>query len=886
MTTHGFIGSFIRCLGKKREYSMNQSIVKSLIIVLLTSLSTTILAQDSIPNIDYTEQKTLEIGGVEVTGAEMRDANAITSIAGLQPGKKIKVPGPDIENAIKDLWRLSLFTDIKIIQTKIEDDVIFLEIALKERPTLSKYTFLGVKKSRIEKLSELVDEALTKGAIVTDDNKQISINKIEKFYIEKGYLDVDIVVEEKEDNSRLNAVQLVYSVDVKEKVKIENIEFTGNEFLKDKKLRKLLKSTKRKKNFFKKSKFDLDDYAEDKKNLINQYNNLGFRDARIISDTIYREDGELNIDITIDEGNQYFYRNITWKGNSIYDSTLLTTYLGISKGDVFNNEELQSRLSFSLDGRDISALYMDKGYLAFRVDPVEVAVINDSIDVEMRIFEGPQFTIDKVEITGNDRTHEHVIRRELRTRPGDKFNRAAIIRSQREIINLGYFNPESLDIQTPVNFERGTVDIVYGVEETPSDQLELSAGYGGFSGLIGTLGITFNNFSIRNIRDRSTWNPLPQGDGQKLSLRAQSNSRFFRSFNFSFTEPWLGGKRRNSFSVGAVASKFNYRSLGQGLLDINRVFVGLGTQLKWPDDFFAGNITLTLENLKLDDYVQGNFFVTNGNFYNLSTKFTLVRSSVSEPIFPRSGSRVSFSAQFTPPYSWFRGDSFYELSALEQNEIRDNLQLNCGECEITEADINQAFEEAINAKRFKFLEYHKYRFDAEWYFNITGKLVMMTSVKMGLLGKYSGDIGTSPFERFELGGDGLSNQQVGITGKDIISLRGYEVSDIPANDFGIGGATIFDKFTMELRYPLSLNPSSTIYVAAFLQGGNAWSEFRDFNPFEIKRSAGFGARIFLPMFGLLGFDYAWGFDRTRGIPDNAGIGDYAKFNIILGFEPD
>jgi outer membrane protein insertion porin family len=841
---------------------------------------------DTIKNVDYTDQKTYEIGGVVVVGAEMRDDNAITSIAGLQPGKKIKIPGPDIENAIRDLWRLSLFTDVQIVQTKLIGDVIFLEIRLKERPTLSKYSFVGVKKSKFEKLSDLVDEALTKGSIVTDDNKQISINKIEKFYIEKGFLDVSVSVEEKEDKSKANAVQLIYKIDVKDKVKIENINFVGNDFLKDRKLRKLLKNTKRKKNFFKKSKFDLDNFEEDKKNLVSHYNSIGFRDAKIVSDTVYRVDGDLNIDFTINEGNQYFYRNITWKGNSIYDSTLLATYLGISKGDVFNNEEMQSRLSFSLDGRDISALYMDKGYLAFRVDPVEIAIVGDSIDLEMRIFEGPQFTIDKVTITGNDRTHEHVIRRELRTRPGDKFNRAAIIRSQREIINLGYFNPESLDIQTPVNFERGTVDIVYGVEETPSDQLELSAGYGGFSGLIGTLGITFNNFSIRNIKDRSTWNPLPQGDGQKLSLRAQSNSRFFRSFNFSLTEPWLGGKKRNSFSIGAVMSKFNYTSLGQGLLDINRIFVGLGTQLKWPDDFFASSTTLTLETLKLDDYVQGNFFVTNGDFNNFSIKQTIARSSVSEPIFPRSGSRVSLSLQLTPPYSLFRSDDYYVLSDGERTEIRENLQLNCGECEITQTDINNAYNEAENGKKFKWLEYYKFRFDAEWYFNIVGKLVMMTSIKMGALGSYNSDIGTSPFERFELGGDGLSNQQSGITGKDIISLRGYEVSDLPANDFGIGGATIFDKFTMELRYPLSLNPSSTIYVAAFMQAGNAWSDFREFNPFDVKRSAGFGVRIFLPMFGLLGFDYSFGFDRTRGIPDNAGFGDYAKFNIILGFEPD
>jgi outer membrane protein insertion porin family len=420
----------------------------------------------------------------------------------------------------------------------------------------------------------------------------------------------------------------------------------------------------------------------------------------------------------------------------------------------------------------------------------------------------------------------------------------------------------------------------------------LSAGYGGFSGLIGTLGVTFNNFSVANINDRSSWSPLPTGDGQKLSLRVQSNSRFFKSYNVSFTEPWLGGKKRNSFTIGGVRSAFDYSSLGSGALSITRGFVGLGSQLNWPDDFFVSNTTLNLEYIDLDNYRNGGFFIqennknvviSNGGFKNFSIKQTITRSSISDPLFPRSGSRVSLSLQLTPPYSLFKDETFFEVTDDQRNAIVEELidVLGPGGT-ITDELIASEVASLRNATRFEWLEYHKWTFDSEWYYNLVGKLVFKAQAKFGYLGSYKKSIGLSPFERFELGGDGLSNQNAGITGRDIISLRGYETTDLPVNN--VGGSAIYDKITMELRYPLSLNPNSTIFVTGFVQGGNAWSSFGDFNPFDLKRSAGVGMRVFLPMFGLLGFDYGFGFDKN--LSSTASWTDYSTFNIILGFEPE
>jgi outer membrane protein insertion porin family len=579
---------------------------------------------------------------------------------------------------------------------------------------------------------------------------------------------------------------------------------------------------------------------------------------------VRKSDDELVLYLTIAEGRRYYFRNITWKGNTIYETKYLDQVLGIKKGDVYNQELLETRLQFSQDGRDISSLYLDNGYLFFRVDPVETSIVNDSIDLELRIYEGPQATIDRVVIKGNDRTHEHVIRRELYTRPGDKFSRSDIIRSQRNIVNLGYFNPETMSINTPVNPDRGTVDIEYVVEEKPSDQLELSAGYQprtafGPGGVIGTLGVTFNNFSLRNINNREAWNPLPQGDGQRFSIRGQTAGERYQSYNASFTEPWLGGKKPNSLTVAGFFNRFSYgfeENPDFRRLDIQQGTIGFGTRLKFPDDNFIFRADIDIQSLKLNNWAgfqddQGRQ-ATNGIYHNFNLGLTLARNSINDPIFPRNGSLISLKVQATPPYSLFKDEDFYKTNDVQ--------------------------------KLYSYIEYLKYRFDAEWYTTIVGKLVLKTSAKIGILDRWSKKTPLTPFERFELGGDGLNNQTSGLNGRDIVSLRGYEVADI-MGAFP-GGAGVFDKFTIELRYPISLNPSSTIYVLGFAQGGNAWQRPKDFNPFDLKRSAGMGLRVFLPMFGTLGFDWGFGFDKPDLIRTGAKWTEYARFNIVLGFEPD
>ncbi len=830
--------------------------------------------------LDYSSPHEYEIGGIVVTGVKDRDPNAIAGYAGLTVGKKIMIPGQDVSGAIKSLWKIKLFTDVNIIIDRTIGDIVFLEIRLKERPTLSKYAYKGVKKSTHEDLNDIVKDILIKGGIITDDVKILAANKIKEFYRKKGYLNAKVDIKDSPDEEKTNSVKLMIDIKKNKRVKIDDIYFIGNSYVNDKTLRKKMKNTKKVGTIFKKSKFIDSEFEDDKKKIVEYYNKLGYRDCRIVGDTLaYNHNDNMVIQLRIFEGNRYKFNNITWKGNSIYTDEVLNRVLGIQKGDYYNSELLDKRLKFSLDGRDVSSLYMDKGYLFFRVDPNEIAVDSSKIDIEMRLYEGPQATIDKVVIKGNDRTNEKIIRRELRTYPGEKFSRSDIIRSQREIINLGYFNPENLGINTPVNPQQGTVDIEYTVEEKPSDQLEMSAGYSGYGGLLGTLGIVFNNFSLGNVRNRSAWNPLPQGDGQKLSLRVQSNN-YYKSGNFSFTEPWFGGKTRNSLTVGGVYSK--YEISGSGYFATTKGFAGIGIPLKWPDDYFLANITLDMEKLQMDKFTSENFAVTTGSFNNFSLNLTLLRSSISEPIFPRSGSKISLSLKITPPYSSWRTVN-YNLTAEQKQIVIDNLQRERGDGTVlTEADKNTAIQNEVNRLKFRWLEYHKWKIESEWYFNIVSNLVFMSSIKMGFLGYYNNDLGLIPFERFELGGDGLSNYQANILGKDIYALRGYETGDFPLNNKG--GAAIFNKYTVELRYLVSPNPSATIYGLLFAQAGNSWSKFRDFNPFDVKRSFGVGLRAYLPMFGLLGFDYGFGIDKE--VSADAKLTSYGKFSVILGFEPE
>lgn len=808
--------------------------------------------------LDY-NKKTYEITSVLVKGNNFSDEKAIIAISGLRPGQKISVPGTEIPQAIRSIYKQKLFSNVEIVFSNITGESVIVEIKVTEKPRYVKHSFKGVKKGAHEELNELVNSQLSKNSIVTDDVKENIVYRIKNHYIDKGFWDCRVNIFEFNDEKKDNAVRLLIDIDKGPRLKISNISFDGNEKIKSWRLRKQLKETKRIWQVFSKSKYKEDLYREDKQKLIDYYHNKGYRDARIISDSVWRKSRKrLRIHLSLHEGHKYYFRNIVIKGNSLYSEDQIRNVLAIQKGDVYDQELLNKRLSFSQDGRDVSSLYMDEGYLFFRAEPFESGIIGDSVDVEIRITEGPPATIDRVLISGNDRTHEHVVRREVRTRPGQKFSRSDIIRSQRAIMALGFFNPESMGINTPVNPRRGTVDVEYKVEERPSDQLELSAGFSAF-GLIGTLGVVFNNFSTRNIFKKSSWRPLPQGDGQKLSLRAQSNGKFFQTYNFSFTEPWLGGKKPNSFTIAASYSSFDQTTIQGGKFTSMRLTSALGSQLRWPDDNFIRSTSVNLERISLVDNPQ--FGVSDGTFYNLSLKHNITRSTINEPLYPRTGSRISLSAQLTLPYSLFRKTTNYDDLPLEE--------------------------------KFKFVEYHKWRFDGEWYYNIIDKLVFSFNAKMSFLGYYNKKLGPPPFERVQMGGNGLNNQAFGLLGRDIVAMRGYSIEDIAyrtTNDYNNridrGFATIFNKFTAELRYPLSLNPSATIFVTSFYQAGNSWYSFKEYNPFDLRRAAGFGARVFLPMFGLLGFDYGWGFDKPWLTDQNSSIKSYAQFNFILGFEPD
>lgn len=873
------------------------------LIILFSSLPILVQAQLSEPKetVSYSVPGEYKIGGITVSGTKYLDPDILVTLSGLSIGQTIMIPGDDIAKAMSNLWDQGLFTDVQIYRTKTVGNTMFLEIALEERARMSRFTIEGVKKGDSEDLRERI--RLIKGRVVTENTKNNTANIIKRFYKEKGFYNTAVNIREIPDTIMSNSVLLQINVDKGSKVKIADISINGNEKFQETRLLRLMKETKEKAHFypweifkvknmrefadsnfnfidwlgslspikmyrytsqyanfniFSASKLIEKEYENDKASIISFYHSKGYRDARIENDTFYFKDGDIYIDIDLIEGQKYYFRNIFWKGNTIYSTAKLSEILDIKKGTVYDRDLLEERLFMSQTGRDVSSLYMDDGYLFFQVTPVEVAVEDDSIDVEIRIYEGPQATIDEVRIYGNTKTNEKVIRRELRTLPGYKFSRTDLIRSQREIANLGYFDPEQMDVRPIPNPEDGTVDIEYHVVEKPSDQLELSAGYGGRGrGVVGTVGISFTNFSIQNLFDKSSWSPLPSGDGQQLSLRVQTNGRVFQSYNVSFTEPWIGGKKPNSFTVSYFHSRFadlnfNTRDIN-GRLITNSASVGIGTRLKWPDDFFVFQTSLNYQSYKLDNWTSSNFIITDGVSNNINVNFVLSRSSIDAPNFPKRGSNFSLSLAITPPYSAFNDKDY---STMENNE------------------------------KYKFIEYHKWKFKAEWFLQLKGNLVLRTAAKMGFMGYYNKDIGYSPFERFELGGDGLSNVQ--FFGRDIIALRGYEVGT-PSE-----GAPFYNKFTTELRYAFSTNPSSTIYAHAFFEAGNYWNNVRQYNPFDVARSVGLGVRIFLPMFGLLGFDYGIGFDKETfenvviEKPTSFGdfLGKYGKFSIVLGFEPE
>ena len=864
--------------------------------------------------------KEYTISSITVTGANYLDTAIITSISGLQVGNKVQIPGgDDFSKAITNLWRQRLFSNVQVFITGVSGDNISLEINVTERPRLGNFSFRGIKKTEAEELEGKT--GLVKSTIITENTKRNAKEAIEKYFRDKGYMAASVTIDEKPDPGFVNSNQLTFNITKGPKVRINQVGIYGNEDVADMRLKKKMKGTKemsritldpdetpspygenprqhfseymkdygflspsKTKNFidpyvrvklFSNAKFDPVKFEEDKQSLLDYYNSLGYRDAQIIDDTTYyTPDGNLNVDVKVSEGNRYYFGNITWRGNTKYSDSLLTAVLRIEKGDIYNLDVLNQRLGkqLSMEGGDISGLYMDDGYLFFRVEPVETAVYNDTIDYEIRVVEGPQATIRNVNIYGNDRTKDYVIRRELRTVPGEKFSRSDLIRSQRELANLQYFNQEKIAPDVRPNQEDGTVDINWNLEEKSSDQLELSAGWGGGVGLTGTLGVSFNNFSIKNIFKKESWAPLPTGDGQKLSVRFQSNGRAFRSYNFSFTEPWLGGKKRNSLTFSFYNSKFaNAFDPFTGRLLKSRAdssflrtigaSVSLGKQLKWPDDYFTLVYSLNYTQYKLKDYQFQGFGFDNGTSNNFSLKLALQRSSVYDPTFPRSGSNMVASVQFTPPYSL----------------------------------LDKGVETAANP--YKNPEYHKWRFSSEWFVPIgrgmgaskDRQFVLKLAAKYGFMGRYNKNLDFSPFERFQVGGDGLTNS-FALLGYDVISLRGYPVferSD-PSVNPDISSAnqyfTIFNKYSLELRYPFVTNPSSTIYGLTFFDAANGWYSFKDYNPFRLRRSVGVGMRFFLPMFGMLGFDYGVGLDRIN--PNEKGLKNAARFTFMLGFEPE
>lgn len=900
----------------------------SVLIAFLTFFSLQSFAQDSTKagngldemfNTRYA--KTYTIAGIEVTGAQSYDRSLIASISGIAVGDKVQIPGTDVfSSAINKLWKQKLVKDAKIYFTKLEGSNLYIEIALEEMPRLMEIEYIGVKKSEKEDLE--AKTGLNKDRVVTEEMKLSAIEAIRKFYSEKGYRNLSVEMKQEPYPGVINGEKLTFTILKGKKVKINSINFTDNETYTDLKLKKQMKGTKEMtritlkpvqvfspygdttklptfkqylKDFaflrptltkeyldpyvrlklFGNAKLNDKKYAEDKDKILEFYNSKGFRDATLQDTVFYDVNGNANIDIKMKEGRKYYFGNITWKGNTKYSDSVLTAILGIKKGDIYNLDLLNKRTGkvMSQEGGDINSLYQDDGYLFSSIEPVETAVYNDTIDHEIRITEGPQAVYGNITVSGNEKTKDYVILREVRTVPGDKYSRSDIIRTIRELGQLGFLNAEKISPNIQPNRDNGTVDIEWKVEEKSADQLELSAGFGGGIGLTGTLGVTFNNFSIKNIFRKESWDPLPTGDGQKFSARVQANGKAYHSYNLSFTEPWLGGHKRNSFSVSVYSTKYGNTLGSFGQYDRSRadteyvktigLGISLGKTLKWPDDYFNLIYSLNVQQYRLKNYNlfrSGTKSLDNGTSTNISLKLALVRSSAGpNPIFPTQGSNFMLSGQFTLPYS---------LMGINKNA--DNP--------------------------FKLPEFHKWRFNGEWFLPIGNprgeeknkQFILRAAAKYGFIGRYNKNLDISPFERFQLGDAGMSNTYA-ILGYDIIAHRGYPVynnSNPKVNPESVSQDqyfTIFNKYTAELRYPFSTNASSTIYGLAFFEAANGWYSFKDYNPFKLRRSAGVGLRFFLPMFGLLGFDYGVGFDRFN---QSTGLKGAAKFTFMLGQEPE
>ena len=799
-------------------------------------------------DLDYLTPKTYEIGGISYEGADNFDTRVVQLVAGLQVGDRIKVPGDKVSAAVENLWKQGMFEDVQVRVSRIQGNIIFLKIVLKERPRLEKFSFTGVKKGEADKLREEIK--IANGEVVTENMLRTSVNKIKGYYIDKGYTRVAVnPTTEQDTNGR---VTVTFNVNRGKVVKIDSLIFDGNEQVKTITLQSKMEKTHDvhyfwklrfwTKAFWKKSRYIESDFREDLDKVIAYYNEQGFRDARIISDTVWdvpQTDGEsktskqdlVKVKVNVYEGQRFFFRNITFTGNTVYSDELLHRAMRINKGDPYNKKELDMNISYNPSGTDITSLYMDNGYLFFRATPVEVAVDGDSIDIEIRIVEGKQARIRNVSVEGNTITNDKVIMRELHTRPGDLFSRDAIIRSRRELVTLGYFKEESIIPEPKPNADDGTVDIVYKVEEGSTSQLNLQGGYGGGM-VIGQIGVQLNNFSIRNIFNKDAWAPLPAGDGQKLGINAVTNGTHYYSLSASFTEPWLGGHQAQSLTGSIYHNMYsngfyygrdnaNYYSL-----QITGAGVSFSKRLKWPDDYFIVSHGISYKHYTLVNYSLSSDIFTDGVSNDLSYGFTISRNSLDSPIYARSGSEVSVSAFLTPPYSLIAGKT----------------------------------EFATKQEKYKWIEYYKVNMRGSWMLNLVGDVVLNARFRFGFMSYYNDKIGLSPFGRYFVGGDGLSSWM--LDGREVVPLRGYQNNSIGASTNG--GGAVFDRFTLELRQPIIESNTATIWLAGFVEGGNCWSDISEFQPFKMYNAAGIGVRLFMPMFGLIGVDWGYGFDGASG----------------------
>lgn len=832
---------------------MKNFVVAILALGLLTHPAKAQINGLDLLGINYSTPVEYQIADIQVVGAKFLDPGSLVSMFGFRKGDMVTVPGDELAMGIKRLWRTGLVGDITLSATKVDGGKIWLLLELKERPRLANYFISGLKRGQVETLEDKL--SLIRGRIVTDALRKNAENTIYKHYAEKGFLNCDVKSYLQPDTSGIlsgSAVNLILDVDKGPKVRVKEITINGleGEFT-EKKIKKKLKKTKERKfgRIFKSAKFIREEYKADKKNLISFYRKNGYRNASILSDSVYDiDDKHVGIIMNLEEGNKFYYRDIRWNGNNIYSDDTLAKTLGIEKGDVYNPEELEKRLNFNPNGLDVTSLYMDDGYLFFSVQPVEAKIEGDSIDMEMRIYEGERAKVNSIRINGNTKTNDHVILREIRTLPGEYFSRADLIRTQSELARLGYFNPQTIGINPMPNIADGTVDIEYTLEEQPNDQIELSGGWGGVFGFVGTLGLVFNNFSARNLFNLDAYRPLPAGDGQRLSLRMQANGVRFQSYSASFTEPWLGGRKPNSFTVSlnhSVQRRVTPTGRSLGSLKVTGATVSLGKRLQVPDDFFTLVNSFSYLVYNLDNFNTFGFNnFSDGRSNNITFTTTLSRNSLNSFNYPTKGANISLAVSVTPPYSAFQTANFANISDQE---------------------------------RFEWVEYHKWMFDNSWFLPLTKKLVINARAHMGIISPFNNQKGLGPFERFILGGDGLA-QNGFLLGTDIVGLRGYNNNSIvPPGGSGAGGVA-YNKFVLELRYPLSLKPAATVYVHGFIEAGNNWAQVNEFNPFNLYRSAGVGARIFMPAFGLLGVDWGYGFDA---IPGNPGANE-GQFHFTIG----